>query len=59
MVANEHVTVGSKPYEKGEIFQYLGSLFKNLNFIYEEIKYRFKVIIQSKRFCLLDFSRRI
>ena len=52
-------------YEKGKkkIFKFLGSLLKNQNSIQEEIKCRFKagnsVIIQSKHFCLLDFSLRI
>ena len=37
MMANEHITVGSNPYE---IFKYLDSLLKNQNSIQEEIKCR-------------------
>ena len=42
MIANEYITIGSKPCEKLETFQYLGFLLGNENFIYEEIKCRLK-----------------
>ena len=41
-MANEHVTVGSKSYEKVKTFNYLGSLLTNKNPIQEEIKCRLK-----------------
>ena len=62
-MANEHIKIGSNQYEYMETFKYLGPLLTNQNSIHEEMKCGFKqeigVIIQSKVFCLLDFSRRI
>ena len=63
MIANEPIRIVSNSYEKVKSLKYLGSLVTNQNSIQEEIKYRLKeeirVIIQSKHFCLLDFSLRI
>ena len=38
MKANEHITVGNNSYEKVKTFKYLGSLLKNQNYIYRQIK---------------------
>ena len=57
-IANEHIKIDSNSYEKVKTFKYLGSLVINQNSIQDEIKCR-HVIIQSKHFCLLDFSLRI
>jgi hypothetical protein len=63
MIAKEHIRNDSNSYEKVETFKYLGSLVTNQNSIQEDIKCRPKqemyVIIQSKHFCLFDFSLRI
>ena len=40
VMANEHIKIGSNPYEKVKTFKYLGSLLKNQNSIQEEIKCR-------------------
>ena len=37
-MANEHITVGSNPYEKAKLSKYIGSLLTNPNSIQEEIK---------------------
>ena len=41
-MTNEHITVGSKSYEKLRTFKYLGSLLTNQYSIQEEIKCRLK-----------------
>ena len=43
MITNKHMIVGSRPYGKAKIFQYLGPLLANQNSIHEEIKYTVKV----------------
>ena len=62
MIANALIKIGSNSYEKVKTFKYLGSLLTNQNFIQEEInvdlKQEIHVIIQSKHFCLPDFSLR-
>ena len=42
-MANERITVGRNASEKGRIFRYSSSLFKNQNSINKEIKCRLKV----------------
>ena len=42
ILANVHIKIASNPYEKVEIFKYLGFLFTNQNSIQEEIKCRLK-----------------
>ena len=42
MSANDHIRIGSIPYEKVKSFKYLGSLVTNQNSIQEEIKHRLK-----------------
>ena len=53
----------SKSNEKVKTFQYLGSLLKIQNSIQEKsnvhLKQEIHVIIESKHFCLFDFSLRI
>ena len=42
MIANEHIKIGSKSYEKVRTFKYLGSLLTNQISIQKEIKCRLK-----------------
>ena len=42
VIANAHIKIGSKSYEKVKTFKYLSSLLKNHNFIPDEIKCRLK-----------------
>ena len=61
MIANVHIKMGGNSYEKVKTIKYLGSLVISQNCIQEEIKCRLKAgtspFIQSKYFCLLDFSK--
>ena len=60
MMANKHIVVDKNSYKKVKTFKCLSFLSTNQNSIHEETKFIFKlgnsVIIQSKHFCLLDFS---
>ena len=42
MIANEHIKIGSNPYEKVKTFKYLGSIVTNQNSIQEEKKCKLK-----------------
>ena len=42
IIANAHIKIDSKSYEKVKTFKYLGSLLANQNYIQEELKCRFK-----------------
>ena len=47
VMTNEHIKIGTNSYEKEKTFKYLGSLLKNQNSNYEEIKFSLKAGIYT------------